>query len=337
MFCTVVPSIPVSTRSGRPLSSSEGRVLAGFLQFLPTKRRIGVWLRTHHIVPSKQSGFRLLIADLEGDDEALSRTRHLETVLLDRMALAIQPVGGKPKTTESDIDAERLHSLLAGYNGDSLIVGHVMPTTRRIRIRMLSRYEREAGRHGPYQVGWTELPDALGLDVADQLQALTALSLSPAAQNERDRACLINLLRPAVTGLTRILDEQSTSADGERQGAVWQALGLAAALLGEHTRSQRWLEVAVHAHRTALLIWQEDAFVLQWATVQNNLGHTLRLLAEQHLDRRKQIPLLEQSIDAFQQAIRVHRADATTAAYLRQTETSLAHAETLLLKQPRAA
>ncbi|MGI9508447.1 MAG: hypothetical protein ACR2QJ_03745, partial [Geminicoccaceae bacterium] len=117
----------------------------------------------------------------------------------------------------------------------------------------------------------------------------------------------------------------------------WHALGLAASLLGEYTKSQRWLEVAVHAHRTALLIWQEDTVVFQWAIVQNNLGHALRLLAEQHQDRQTQIPILKQSVEAFQQARRVYRAAAAAKTYLRQTETNLANAEAMLSERPIAA
>ena len=123
----------------------------------------------------------------------------------------------------------------------------------------------------------------------------------------------------------------------EQQGVFWHALGLAASLLGDYTRSQRWLEVAVHAHRTALLIGQRSTAVFQWAIVQNNLGQTLRLLAERQDDRTSQITILQQSIEAFQEALRVYRAAAAASTYQRQTETNLAHAEALLTERPIAA
>jgi tetratricopeptide (TPR) repeat protein len=186
-------------------------------------------------------------------------------------------------------------------------------------------------------VDWTELPKHFGPDVEGLLLALTALSVSPAAQNDQDRACLVNLLRPATTKLTRLLEQPSRIIDSEQQGVFWHALGIAASLLGEYTQSQRWPEVAVHAHRTALLIWQQDTVVFQWAMVQNNLGHALRQLAAQQRDRQEQGFLLQQAIDAFQEALRVYRAAAAADFYLRQTETNLAHAEALLAERPIAA
>lgn len=310
------------------------------MRFLPSRRRIGVWLRKHQLVPPKQTRFRILVTDLKGDDEALTQTRHLEAALLDQMGLAILPVGGTPDIADCEIDADALEqcrSLIAGHNGDSLIFGEVMPAAPRIRIRIVGRYEQEAGRYGPYQVDWTELPKRFGPDVEGQLLTLMVLSVSPAARNDQDRAYLINLLRPAATKLTRLLENPSSSLDSEQQGVFWHALGLAASLLGEYTKSQRWLEVAVHAHKTALLIWQQDTVVFQWAIVQNNLGHALRLLAEQQPDRPSQAPLLKQSIEAFQQALRVYRAATAAETYLRQTETNLAHAEALLQERPIAA
>lgn len=280
------------------------------------------------------------MTDLKGDDEAMTQTRHLESALRDQLGLAIMPVGETLDIADGEIDADALRqcrSLIAGQNGDSLIFGEVMPAAPRIRIRMVGRYEQDAGRHGPYQMDWTELPKRFGPDVEGLLLALTVLSVSPAAQNEQDRAYLINLLRPAATKLTRLLEKPSSTIDSEQQGVFWHALGLAASLLGEFTQSRRWLEVAVHAHRTALLIWQQDTVVFHWAMVQNNLGHALRLLADQQDSREEQIPLLKQSTEAFQEALRVYRAAASADFYLRQTETNLAHTETLLSERPIAA
>ena len=314
--------------------------MSKFKRFLPSRRQIGVWLRTHQVVPPRPNRFRILVTDLKGDDEAMTQTRHLESALRDQLGLAIMPVGETLDIADGEIDADALEqcrSLIAGQNGDSLIFGEVMPAAPRIRIRMVGRYEQDPGRHGPYQMDWTELPKRFGPDVEGLLLTLTVLSVSPAAQNKRDRAYLINLLRPAATKLTRLLEKPSSTIDSEQQGVFWHALGLAASLLGELTQSRRWLGVAVHAHRTALLIWQRDTVVFHWAMVQNNLGHALRLLADQQDSSEEQIPLLKQSTEAFQEALRVYRAAASADFYLRQTETNLAHAETLLSGRPIAA
>lgn len=310
------------------------------MRLLPSRRRIGVWLRTNQIVPSARARFRILVTDLKGDDQALSQTRHLEVALGEQADIDVLPVGERLDIADGEIDADALalcRSLIGVHNADSLIFGEVMPAAPRLRIRMVGRYEVDAGRHGAYQMDWAELPKHFGPDVEGHLLALAALSVAPAAHDAKDRDNLVNLLRPAATKLTRLLESPAANLDSERQGASWHALGLAASLLGEYTGSQRWLEVAVHAHKTALLVWHEDTVVFQWAIVQNNLGHALRLLAECQADRRRRMPLLKQSIEAFTEALRVYRVAAAAATYRRQTETNLAHAEALQAERPIAA
>ncbi len=297
-------------------------------------------MRANQLVPTKPSRFRILVTDLRGDDQALTQTRHLETALSDQLELDIQPVSETLEIADGEIDADALdqcRSLMAGHNGDSLIFGEVMPAAPHIRIRMVGRYEQEAGRHGPYQMDWTLLPKRFGPDVEGLLVTLMVLSVSPGAQSEEDRACLIDLLRPAAAKLTRLLENPGTNIDSEQQGSFWHALGLAASMLGDFTRNQRWLDVAVHAHKTALLVWRQDTVVFQWAIVQNNLGHALRRLAEQHLDVESRAALLNQSVDAFRQALRIYRAATAATTYRRQTETNLAHAESLLHERSIAA
>ena len=299
-----------------------------------------MWLRTHQLVPPKHTRFRILVTNLRGDDEALTQTRHLEAALLDQMGLTILPINEQPDIADGEIDADALEqcrSLMASHNADSLIFGEVMPAAPRIRIRMVGRYENQPGRHGAYQTDWTVLPKHFGPDVEGQLLALMALSVAPAVQDDEDRSYLVSLLKPAATKLTRLLEGPNAALDSEQQGVFWHALGLAASLLGEYTQSERWLDVAVHAHRTTLLVWQKDTVVFDWAIVQNNLGHALRLLAERQDDRRSQLLLLKQSIEAFQQALRVYRAAVAAETYRRQTETNLAHTEALLAVRPVAA
>lgn len=287
----------------------------------------------------RQSRFRLLIADLDGDNKDLVQTRHLESALRDQPGLGVVPVGQGPTLLDGEIGErtrEQSRLLLASHNGDALILGTVMQAGPRIRLRMIGRYEGVPGRHGPYQIDWTELPKRFGLDFEGQLLALAALSIAPAAQNEEDRAYLINLLRPAAGKLTRLLEHQAIHADSEQQGILWHALGVAASLLGEYTKSQRWLDVAVHAHKTALLIWSEDTVVFDWAIAQNNLGYALRLLAPFADSEDYRAAILKQSVQAYNQALYVYRAAKASEA-INQTEINLAHTETLLTDQPIAA
>lgn len=309
------------------------------MQFLPSTRRIGVWLRTNQLALSRNSRFRILVADLEGDEPGLAQTRHLEAALSEQPGIAILPVGRGPGLIEGEIGErtlEQCRSLLATHNGDSLILGHVMRAGPRIRLRMIGRYEGVPGRHGPYQIDWTELPKRFGLDFEGQLLALTALSMSSAAQNDDDREYLANLLRPAAGKLTRLLEHQAIQADSEQQGILWHALGLAASLLGEYSKSQRWLDVAVHAYKTALLIWHDDSVVFDWAIAQNNLGHALRILAPHADSHDYQIAILKESIQAFHQALYVYRA-AKAQSFISQTEANLAYAEALMIENSVAA
>ncbi|MGI9491087.1 MAG: hypothetical protein ACR2QF_01535 [Geminicoccaceae bacterium] len=316
-----------------------GRVLSKFMHFLPSTRRIGVWLRTNQLVLTKNSRFRILIADLNGDDQSLTQTRHLEAALRDQPGIGVMPVGRGPDLIEEEVGEgtlEQCRSLLASHNGDSLIIGQVMLAGPRIRIRMIGRYDEVPGRHGPYQTDWTELPKRFGLDFEGQLLALAALSISPAARDEEDRGYLINLLRPAASKLTRLLEQQAVQADSEQQGGLWHILGLAASLLGEYTKSQRWLDVAVHAHKTALLMWQNESVVFDLAIAQNNLGHALRLLAQRAGSDDNQVTLLKESIQAFHQALHVYRV-AQVHGFVSQTEANLAHADALMAEQSIAA
>lgn len=310
------------------------------MRFPLSTRRFGLWFRTNQLARSEQTRFRVLLTDLKNDDAAFRQTQHLETALRDQPGIAVMPVGETLDISDGEIDADALRqcrSLIARHNGDSLIFGEVMLAAPRIRLRMVGRYEQEAGHHGPYQIDWTELPKRFGPDVEGLLLTLTALSVSPATQGDQDRSCLINLLRPAATKLTRLLESPNTGQESQHPGAYWHSLGLAASLLGEWTESQRWIEVAVHAHRTALLIWHTDTEVFNWAIVQNNLAHALRLLAERQEDGESRMILLKRSISAFQEALRIYRAATTATTYRRQTETNLAHAEALLAKGSVAA
>ena len=288
----------------------------------------------------QETRFRILVTNLKGDDEGLTQTRHLEKALRDQLGVDVLPVDEAVDIADGEVDPDALRlcqSMIAAHNGDSLLFGEVMPAAPRLRLRLVGRYEGEAGRHGPYQMDWAEFPKHFGPDVEGHLLALVALSVAPAARDDQDRAYLIGLLRPAATKLTRLLESSTVSLDSERQGACWHALGLAASLLGEYAESSRWLDVAVHAHKTALLIWQKETVIFQWAMVQNNLGHALRLLAERQTDQHRRRQLFKQSMDAFGEALRVYRAAAAADTYRRQTETNLAHVEALQTERLVAA
>jgi hypothetical protein len=289
-------------------------------------------------MPTQHARFRILIADLDGDAAELTQTRHLEMALADQMGIAMAPVGPGPVVGDGLVEDQALdpaRTLLASHNGDALIFGEVIPAANLVRIRLVGRYDGAAGRHGPYQTGWSALPRRFGLDYEGQLLALVALAIAPNVRSREDRAHLINLLRPAATKLTRLLEHPTARLDADRQGALWHALGLAASLLGETTKSRRWLEVALHAYRAALQIWQADSVLQDWAIAQNNLGHALHMLALEVGDPAEETAYFGQAINAYHRALHVYKA-AEAKSYLAQTEANLARTESSLAERAGA-
>ena len=62
-------------------------------RLLPAPLRTARWLRTRDIVASEGTHFTILIADLDGDDEHMRQTKHVEAALRDQRGLEVVLVG----------------------------------------------------------------------------------------------------------------------------------------------------------------------------------------------------------------------------------------------------
>lgn len=280
--------------------------------------------------------FRILIADLAGDDAELAQTRHLAAALGDQPDLSVLPVGealGGAAASEREVLGRKL---LAAHGGDVLIHGALAGPPPRLRLAFLSRFEGGPLRHGPYQLGEAELPRRFGPDFEGQLLILVALCAQPGGQAPEQRAGLLNLLRPAARKLTRLLEHPPASLAADRQGALWQTLGMGATLLGELAHDPRWLDAAVHAFRTALQLWRHDADQLEWAMAQNNFGLSLRLLAEAQRERAPAPALHRQAVAAFEEALALYR-ELELPDLVSHTEANLARAMAAPPDRPIAA
>jgi tetratricopeptide (TPR) repeat protein len=155
-------------------------------RLLPPPLRTARWLKTRDIVPSEGTHFTILISDLDGDDNHLSQTKHVEAALRNQRGLEIVLVGPGPKQFESGSRAEyqirtenQGREILDRHNGDLLIWGEVAQANARLRLQFLPRLEWLEGAHGSYQLEAAELPKNFGDDFSAQLIALALASLSP--------------------------------------------------------------------------------------------------------------------------------------------------------------
>jgi hypothetical protein len=64
---------------------------------LPSPRRIARWMKGRDVPPAPGTHFTVLIADLEGDDERLSQTRHVEAALDGHEGLEVVRIGAGPR------------------------------------------------------------------------------------------------------------------------------------------------------------------------------------------------------------------------------------------------
>lgn len=297
----------------------------------PDRQQVSQSVQVHGPALDHRAHFKIVVADLKGDDEELSHTRHVEAALRDQPALTI--VGANASSRLADVrersegaitPAEGASYVLAAHNRDVLIFGEVAEAKPHLRLHFVGRHEGVVGRHGPYQLGAAELPKRFGPDFEGQLLALVGVSVASSIDSPPGRKHLIALLRPAAIKLTRLLEHPSHNLKSAQHGALWHALGLTASVLGEQTGDRRGLEAAIQAYHVVLRVWGHDANFFDRAMVQNNLGYTLGLLSARSEEggaaRKKHLGAAR---DAFCEALQVYRT-ASASALIAQTEANLA-------------
>lgn len=113
------------------------------------------WARTREILPSDQTHFTILIADLVGDDSALRQTRHVEAALRGHGGLEVMLIGAGPAPFERGSRMEALlraerqgQELLRRHGGDVLVFGEVAKADERLHLRLLARADRGTASRG---------------------------------------------------------------------------------------------------------------------------------------------------------------------------------------------
>jgi tetratricopeptide (TPR) repeat protein len=254
--------------------------------------------------------FVVLIADLQGDDDKRTHTRHVAAALEPYRGLEVVPVGPGPEWGIESRDAfeAKARALLAKRRGDVLISGDVATAAKGLRLRILPSDARistwretpKGRRPGEYTLTETGLPLDFDQDFNAVLVALVATSVAPAT--ERQGHYLVDVLEPAANRLINLCADVPADLDQDQRGNLWHALGIAAYVLGEQSGQSRWLEHAVAALRATMGIWTRERVPQQWAGAQNNLGTALRTLGE----REDGTERLEQAVEALRATLEVY-------------------------------
>ena len=178
--------------------------------------------------------FVVLIADLQGDDDERTHTRHVAAALEPYRGLEVIPIGPGPEWGIESREAfeAKARALLAERRGDVLVSGEVASTGKGVRLRILpsdrnvevQRGTSEGRRAGEYTLTDTGLPLDFDRDFDAVLVALVATSVAPAT--ERQGHYLVDLLEPGAGRLKHLcanmpagLDRTSAAASGTRSGS----------------------------------------------------------------------------------------------------------------------
>jgi hypothetical protein len=285
----------------------------------------------------KGERFVVLIADLQGDDEQNSQTRHVAAALAPYEALDLVRIGPGPEWdigSREDFEAEvRRH--LAEHRGDVLISGDVATKDKALRLRIIPADPSlrpdlrglEGRRPGEYVLTETGLPLDFDHNFNAVLLALVAASVAPAT--ERQGHYLADLLGPAATKLKQLCTHMPAGLDHDQRGNLWRAYGLATWNLGKQTGRNEWLVEAVGAYQAALEEYTRERVPLDWAATHASLGDALCSLGE----RESGTARLGEAVTVLQSA--VVASESCGAEHLaRVAQQSLAHAAASLNAKP---
>jgi tetratricopeptide (TPR) repeat protein len=273
-------------------------------RILPTPLRIARRLRTRDIVPGEGTRFTILIADLDGDDDQLSQTRHVEAALRAQEGVEVVLIGSGPSPFEKGSRAEHQiraesqgRERLARHNGDLLIWGEVAQANTRLRLHFLPRQEGVEGKRGTYHLEAAELPKDFSEDFNAQLVALALASLAPVT--EQQGSYLVDLLKQPAGKLERLLKKGAPGFDPDQIAGLRLALARVALTLGEQTGDVKWLRRSIDEGRKALEQFTRDRLPMEWARAQNNLGIAFTLIGR----RESGTSHLEEAVAAYRAAL----------------------------------
>jgi hypothetical protein len=243
------------------VSAFVAAYFSGVLNALwPSPARIAGLMRQRDLPLPAGERFVILIADLQGDDEKRTHTRHVAAALEPYRGLDVIAVGPGPEWGVEGRDAfeAKARALLAKRHGDVLISGDVTSAGKGVRLRILPSDQSVAVQHGAadgrrageYVLTDTGLPLDFDRDFEAMLVAFVAASVAPATEPQGHY--LVDLLEPAAARLNNLCAKIPAGLSQDQRGILRHALGLAANVLGEQMGDNDWLERAVAAYREAL-------------------------------------------------------------------------------------
>jgi tetratricopeptide (TPR) repeat protein len=291
--------------------------------------RVGRAARRRDLPLPSGERFVVLIADLQGDDDEKSQTRHVAAALAPYRGLDVQRIGPGPEWDVGSRDAfeAKARALLAERLGDVLLSGDVAAAGKGLRLRILpsdssisARRETPDGRRpGEYTLTETGLPLDFDQDFNAMLVALVAASVAPAT--ERQGQYLVDVLEPVAGRLKHLCSNVPDEMDHDQRGGLWRALGLASAVMGEQKGESGWLDQAVAAFRAALEVRTRERVPLDWAMTQNDLGTALWNLGA----REDGTVRLKEAVTAFRAALEVRTRERIPLQWAR-TQNNLGNA-----------
>jgi tetratricopeptide (TPR) repeat protein len=250
--------------------------------------------------PAPDTRFTILLADLAGDDAALTETFRLSRALTQSGGFEVRLIGRelKPSSVGSVRESDARNAVigrqwLKELNGDLLVWGQVLGSS--LVLSFVSQGDSPSELMGYARLGERlDLPREMVEALSVQVEAI-ALSLVPHV-DEEGRDVLVTL-EPVAAKLEDLL-KSSGRLRSDTRSAVANALGLTALALGQRGGSENWTAKAVESFHTSVALLGNEVDPRKPARVQTNLGVALGALA----DARGDMSLMRESIRYHRQA-----------------------------------
>ena len=268
-------------------------------------RELGRRIRSRDAAPATGEKFTVLVADLDNDPGAV-RTKHVLDALRGQPGIEVYGHGKILRIEEVGTAADneavahrRGREWLAARNADVLVHGSAREKGDKavLRLSFLGRDIRLAEKPYALEDATLELPAEFGADLGNVVYLLALTSVAPAT--EKAGQFIVDLLRPTIGKVERLVDALPDWLDARQQVSVRNAFGIAAARLGEQAGEAGWLEAAAQCFRTNLTNTDRSENSGDWAATQNKLGNALSRLGE----RESGTARLEEAVAAYRAAL----------------------------------
>ena len=255
--------------------------------------------------PRQTTSFKVLVADLAGDDAAKSQTLRVVAALQRHPEITVERCNrtlsaeGPGDPVEHLAEALRTgRAITRNAGADVLVWGERPEGERSIRLRFLSAAITPRGEVRAFRPvsNVLELPDDFEDRLGEVIYGVALTGIDPAT--EAQAQSVLALLVPAAAVARGILDNPPSSLTARGLARIRAAHGTAAAAIGENADDPEWLERAVADLKMVLQETNPVETPNLRAMTFNALGNALRMLGE----LKQQAGYLEESLAAFSSA-----------------------------------